>query len=150
MHLWIGVVEMWFAKTHLVPESELSDEDRALFAPAHQRCAREGAVRAFAMGDTSIDLTEFTDSEAQFIDIYATVRKFRPEFRPEYVLGLNPDGIVMRDGEGRGFWDTFVSTFWLTKPATPRRPERHIVWTLTWVFTREEQWILVGSHASAQ
>lgn len=140
---------MWFAKTHLVPESELGDEDHALYAPSWQLHDRETAVRRFAMGDTSVDLTEFTDSEARFIDIYATVRKFRPEFRPEHILGINPDGLVMTDGEGRGFWDTFVYTFWFTKPATPRRSERRIVWTMTWHFSPEGQWILVGSHASA-
>lgn len=140
---------MWFAKTYLVPESELSDEDRALYAPSWQLHDRETAVRAFALGDTTVDLTEFTDSEARFIDIYATVRKFRPEFRPEHILGIDPEGLVMTDGEGRGFWDSFVYTFWLTKPATPRRPERHIVWTVTWHFTRDKEWILIGSHASA-
>ena len=140
---------MWFAKTHLVPTSELTQDQRLLAAPAWQLHDRENAVREFAMGDASIDLSEFTDSEARFIDIYGTVRKFRPEFRPEHILGIDPEGLVITDGEGRGFWDTFVSTYWLTKPATPRRPERHIVWTLTWHFTPDKEWILVGSHATA-
>lgn len=103
----------------------------------------------FALGDSSVDISSFADSQAQFIDIYATVRKFRPGFRPEHVLGLNPFDLVIADGEGRGFWDTFISTYWLRKPATPRRPERHIVWTLTWHFSPDREWILVGPHASA-
>ena len=139
---------MWLARTPLVPESELTDEQRAVYVPSHQHDERESAVRAFALGDASVDLAEFTDSNAQFIDIYATVRRFRPEFRPEHILGINPTGLVINDGEGRGWGSTFISTFWLTKSATPRRPERRIVWTLTWNFTLDGQWILVGSHAS--
>lgn len=140
---------MWFAKTHLVPESELTDEQRAVHARSLQLHDRETAVRAFALGDATIDLSEFTSTDARFVDIYATVRRFRPEFRPEHILGIDPEGLVMTDGEGRGFWDTFVYTFWLTKPATPRRPERYLVWTQTWTFTRDAQWLLIGSHATA-
>ncbi len=140
---------MWLAKARLVPEAELSFEDRAKMAPALLRSQREDAVVAFAMGDTSVDLSEFTDPDAQFIDIYATVRKFRAELRPEHMLGLKSDGIVIEKGECRGFGPTSISTLWLTKPATPRRPERHIVWTLVWQRTGDE-WDLVGSHASAQ
>lgn len=140
---------MWSAKTPLVSESELTDEQRAAHLSSHQLDDRERAVRAFALGDISADLAAFTHPEAQFIDIYATVRTFRPEFRPEHVLGIDPTDLVIDDGEGRGWGGTLISTFRLTKPATPRRPERHIVWTLTWNFTLDGQWILVGSHASA-
>lgn len=141
---------MWLGQTPLVPEDSLtvSNADRARMMPTFLRDEHVDAVRAFALGDSSVDLTRFTDPETLFIDVYATVRKFHAEFRPEHVLGLQPNDLVVDDWEGRGFGDTFLTTTWLTKPATPRRPERHIVWTLVWQRTGEI-WELVRSQASA-
>lgn len=139
---------MWFQETPLFEEApvKVTWRMRRRIASPEQRWIRETAVVAFALGERELEFEQFAWHQARIVDATGAVRHPTAGFPGRFILGVDTSGFDLTQHEGFGYGKVSQSVLRFTKPRMADKPERTLVWTITWERHRRE-WLIIGSHA---